>query len=215
MGNESDFSNEIWEVGSKLTMIMDRMKEELKRNGNLRLKKCLRALAKAQGQLLKAVSTFNNSYKVPLEAGETWEHFLAKNYLVTEIPLQHIFPEIGFGGCRFDVLAKIGEEYIIIEAETDSGKCAEKVRKIKTAITILMSEKLETLDQDTNRILAGIREQLKGKKPLRLIFILTSKPMTSTLKSIKKEQDALVQLEVYHVNRIPPFKKSSNLLDTI
>ena len=213
--DNSDFSNEIWEVGDKLTAIMDRIKDKLKKKDNFRIRKCLKALAKAQGQLLKAFFTFDPSYKIPPEAGETWEHFLAKNYLIKGLPPQHIFAEFGLGGCVFDVLAKIGEEYAIMEAETNPGKCVEKARKIKTTIADFVSKKLETSELDSSLVLSEIREQLEGRKPLRLIFVVTRKPNTSTLKDIKKEADALIHPEVYYVNKIPPFKKSSNLLEKI
>jgi len=212
---ESDFSNRIWNVGDKLTIIMDQMKEELKRNDDLRMAKCVRALAKAQGQLLKAFFTFDPSYKILPEAGETWEHFLAKNYLIKELPSEHIFPDYGLGGCIFDVLAKFGDEYTIIEAETIPIKCVEKARKIKTILADLASGKLQTLEPSSNQVLSDIKKHLQHGKPLRLIFVVTREPLGSTLKDIKKEQDDLVHPEVYYVSRIPPFKRSSNLLEKI
>jgi len=166
---ESDFSSEIWKVGLKLTTIMDRMKEELNQKDNLRMRKCLKALAKAQGQLLKAFSSFDSSFKISPDAVESWEHFLAKNYLLRKIPSQRISPEFGLGGCIFDVVAKLGK----------------------------------------------VREQLKKGKPIRLIFMVTRKPTTSTLKSIKHEENVLIRPEVYYVNRFPPFEMSSNLLENI
>jgi hypothetical protein len=214
LGNDmSDFSNELWKVFDKLTAIMDRMKEELKRNDDLAMKKCLRALVSSQGQLLKAICAFDPSYKIPLEAGETWEHFLAENYLVKEIPSEHIFPKFGLGECIVDVVAKIGGESVIIEAETVSGKSVEKARKIKTILTDLVSEKLKILEPSLT--FSEIKEHLKSGKPLRLIFVTTRKPSTLTLQDIKKEENSLINLEVYYVNRIPPFEISSNLLEKI
>jgi hypothetical protein len=212
---DNDFSSEIFEVGDRLTGIMDRMREKLGQKGNYRMKKCFRALVKAQGELLKAFSSFDDTYKIAPEAGETWEHFLAKNFLIKEIPREHIFPEFGFRGCVFDVVAKIGGEYVIIEAETVPAKCVEKARKIKAVIASLMSEMPETSDADSVRLLSQIRGQLKNGKPIRLIFVVSARPYTSTLKDIKNEGNTLVHPEVYHIKRIPPFGKSSNLLEHI
>jgi len=212
---ESDFSSEIWKVGLKLTTIMDRMKEELNQKDNLRMRKCLKALAKAQGQLLKAFSSFDSSFKISPDAVESWEHFLAKNYLLRKIPSQRISPEFGLGGCIFDVVAKLGKEYVIMEAETAPVSCVEKTKKIKPVIASLASEMPETFDTKSRIILSQIRKQLKKGKPIRLIFVVTRKPTTSTLKSIKHEENVLIRPEVYYVNRFPPFEMSSNLLENI
>lgn len=213
--DKSDFSNEIWEVGDKLTAIMDQMKEELAQKDDSTLRTSLIALAKAQGQLLKALSTFDDSFKVPLEAHETWQHFLAKNCLVTSVPRQNIFPEFNLGGCIVDVLIKINDDYVVIEAETNPTKCVEKVRKIKKALRTLHSERFENLDTTQSQVLTGIRNQLEIKRSLRSVFVLTRNPMTWTLESIKEEEDVPIRLEVYYVDTRPPFKVSADLLNGI
>lgn len=165
--------------------------------------------------MLKAICALDPSYKIPLDARETWEHFLAKNSLVKELPSEHIFPEFGLGECVFDVLARMGGEHVIIEAETDSSKCVEKARKTKTTLANLVSEKLESLEPSSSLIFSEIKKQLKGGKAMRLIFVTTRRPITLTLQDIKKEEDAFIHLEVYYINRIPPFEISSNLLERI
>lgn len=127
---------------------MDQIKEELKHNDNseesARTKRALRSLVSSQGQLLKAFFSLDPSYKIPPLAGETWEHFLAKNCLMRELRPENIFAERGVGGCVFDVLAKIGEEYVIVEAETKPSKCVEKAKKLKKHLLISYLESLKS-----------------------------------------------------------------------
>jgi len=213
--DEHDFPRGISAILKRLTTLMDQMKEELKHNDSSEMKRALRALVSSQGQMLKAFFSLDTSYRVPQTAGETWEHFLAKNCLIKGLSSENIFPEVGIGGCVFDVVAKIGGEYVIIETETKTSKCIEKTTRIKKTIGEFLSEKVGILEQNIDSIFSEIKKQLEDGKPVRLIFVVTRKPNTSTLREIKKVGDAFLHPEVYYVSRIPPFQESSNLLEEI
>lgn len=117
------FKSEIRDVGDRLTSIMDQMKKTLKNNDSLEMKRALRALVSSQGRLLQAYFSLDSSYKVPPDTVESWDHFLAKNQMINElnpsIDPSDISSELGIGNVRFDVIAKINGEYVIVEAETD------------------------------------------------------------------------------------------------
>jgi hypothetical protein len=221
------FKNEIWEVGTRLTSIMDRMRKALKNNDNLIMKRALRSLVSAQGRLLQAYFSLDSSYKVPPDARESWDHFLAKNQIVNQlnpsIDPSDISSELGIGSVRFDVIVKIDGEYVVVEAETCAPDCVKKMEKIKETVNLFNSGELDRSievldDEDTKKVLLGIKRQLQAKKPWRVIFAVTSEPNPSTLENIKKAGDFLACPEVYYVNPVPKegsFEVSPNLLQNV
>lgn len=201
---------------------MDRMKKEQKNNDSLEMKRALRALASSQGRLLQAYFSLHSSYKVPPDTVESWDHFLAKNQMVNEldssIDSSDISSELGIGNVRFDVLAKIGGEYVIVEAETYPPECIKKMERIKKVVNDLVSGELgRSIDSSAKEFLR-IKRQLEMGKPLRVIFAVTRNPIKSTLENIKKAEDARVHPEVYYVNPLPEegsFEVSIDLLQSI
>lgn len=211
----NDFRDEIFKTCEKLTFTMDRMRKELKHNEDLQIARAVKALASAQGQLLKAYFSLDPSNQIPLAAGETFAHFLSKNILVKKLSLRDISDEVGIGDSVVDVVGRIGNEFIIIEAETIPTKCIEKIEKLKNAITDIVSGKITILEESSDSIFQKIKNQLATGKPIRLIFGVTRMPYQSTLKDIKKSEDSLIHPEVYYINKLPPFEISSNLLQDI
>jgi hypothetical protein len=211
-GNE--IRDEISKVLGRLTSTLDRVKEELEHSDDLTIRNCVKALASAQGQLFKAYFSLDPSYKIPLQTGETWGHFLAKNALVERLSPEDISAEVRIGDCVFDVVGRIGEEYVIIESETKSSRCIGKIEKIKTEIGNLVSGKIELFEEGSNPIFSKIKKQLMIGKPIRLVFAVTGKrkPNLATLNNIKKAESPLIRPEVYYVDRLPPFEISSDLL---
>lgn len=213
-GNES-FREEIFKICERLTSTMDRMRQKLEGNDNLQIARAVKALASAQGQLLKAYFSLDPTNKISLVAGETFQHFLAKNILAKELLLEDISIEVGIGDCIVDVIGRVGEEYVILEAETIPTKCIQKTEKIKNAIADVLSGKISILEESRDSIFQKIKEQLKIGKPVKLIFAVTKMPNQSTLNEIKKAEDHLIRPEVYYVSRLPPFEISHNLLQEI
>jgi hypothetical protein len=203
---------EIFKIVERLTSTMDQMKQELMFNGNSLIKYAVRALASAQGQLLKAYFSLDPSNRIPPAAGETFQHFLAKNSLAQKLLLNDVCYEVGIGDCVVDVVGRIGDEYVILEAETIPTNCVQKVEKIKNELVKVLSGKISILNENENSILKGIKRQIITGKPIRLIFAVTRMPNKSTLNNIKKAENYLIHPEVYYVNKQPPFKISSNLL---
>jgi hypothetical protein len=211
--NGNNFRDEIFKTGERLTSTMDRMKENLKHNDDLRIKLALKASASAQSQLLKAYFSLDPSNEVPLVVGESFEHFIAKNNLVKKLSVEDVSDEVPLGGgCVVDVVGRIGKEYVIIETETIPTKCIEKTGKIKNAIVSILSGETMILEEGNDPIFPKIKKQIEARRPMRLIFAVTRKPYLSTLDEIRKAGNSTIRPEVYHVNRLPPFKISPNLL---
>jgi len=216
--NEREYETlrkEIFKIVERLTSTMDQMKQKLMVNDNSLIKYAVRALASAQDQLLKAYFSLDPSNRIPLAVGETFQHFLAKNSLVQKLLLDDVYYEVGIGDCIVDVVGRIGNEYVILEAETIPIKCIQKVEKIKNELVKVLSGKISILNENENSILQGIKRQLITGKPIRLIFAVTRMPNKSTLNNIKKAENYLIRPEVYYVNKLQPFKISSNLLHEI
>ena len=216
--NEREYETlrkEIFKIVERLTSTMDQMKQKLMVNDNSLIKYAVRALASAQDQLLKAYFSLDPSNRIPLAVGETFQHFLAKNSLVQKLLLDDVYYEVGIGDCIVDVVGRIGNEYVILEAETIPIKCIQKVEKIKNELVKVLSGKISILNENENSILQRIKRQLITGKPIRLIFAVTRMPNKSTLSNIKKAENYLIRPEVYYVNKLQPFKISSNLLHEI
>jgi hypothetical protein len=209
---EGDIREDISRTGKSLTSIMDRMRAKLDRDDDPQTWLALKALASAQGQLLKANLSLDPSNKIPLVVGEKLEHFIAKNNVVKELSVEDILDEVPIGDSRVDVIGRISREYIIIEAETIATKCIGKVEKIKSAIANILSGKTVIPEGRGGQILSKIKRQVTTGKPIRLIFAVSRRPYKSTLRDIKKTEDSMIKPEVYYVNREPPFEISSNLL---
>jgi hypothetical protein len=120
---KNNLQEQIFRIGDELTIIMDQLKEKNNHEIDERTKKekdnVIKALASAQGQILKAYFSYESSFKVPQETGESLAHYVAKNKILETISLpQDIIPQVSVGGCRFDVLVRDKEDYVIVEAET-------------------------------------------------------------------------------------------------
>ena len=131
-----NLSKEIWKAVSTVTDLYELLKETKNNAPNSESEKRFREVESAQLHLFKAWYTLKPEYVVPAERSESFDHFIAKNEIVKDlkklVPTLEIIHQFkGFSGCRPDVLVKTNEEYIILEAETDSGEC---MRKPKTQI---------------------------------------------------------------------------------
>ena len=203
---EERFRDEMWKVLNNLTSIMDRMREELKRDDDpaiQRASKSFWCLEVSQQNLLKACSWLDPSNLVPPDAKESWEHFLAKNKMVNGLKPQNIFTECSYGEMRFDVIVQIDGEYAIIEAETTPTKCIGKMERIKKTIDDLVSGRIEVFEENNVAVFFEIKKQLQKGKPLRIIFAVTKRPVESTLKKIMTTENFRVHPEVYYVNPKP------------
>ena len=166
------FRDEIFKTCEKLTFTMDRMRKELKHSEDLQIARAVRALASAQGQLLKAYFSLDLSNQIPLAAGETFAHFLSKNILVKKLSLRDISDEVGIGDSVVDVVGRIGNEFIIIEAETIPTKCIEKIEKLKNAITDIVSGKITILEESSILLSHGIElDSISEEDLLDLVMI--------------------------------------------
>jgi hypothetical protein len=222
------FRKEIYNVGYRLTLIMDRMKKTLENNPTAIDESTLKCLRSAQDRLLQAYRSFYSSYKAPPDLVESWDHYLAKNEMINRlnpsIDPSDVFPEIQFGGARFDAVIKNDRETVIVETETDPSKCVKDMVKIKRAVNLLNSGELdysiEALDDaDTKKLFAEIKRQVQARKPLRVTFAVTRDPKRSTLENIMNEANSLVSPEVHYVNPKPndkgSFEISRDLLQNI
>lgn len=201
---------------------MDQMKKALKNNDSLEMKRALRALASSQGRLLQAYFSLDSSYKVPSDTVESWDHFLAKNQMINElnpsINPSDISSELGIGNVRFDVIAKIDGEYVIVEAETDPPKCIKKIERVKRTVNNLVSGEFDLSIDNSAKEFLEIKRQLQTGKPLRVIFAVTRNPINATLENIKKAEDSRIRPEVYYVNPRPKegyWEVSPNLIQDI
>jgi len=216
--DEDDLEIEISRIIVRLSSTMARMEERLKRNDDSRIRNAVKALASAQGQLLKALFQLDSRFHIPLVTGETWNHYYAKNWLVKKLSLEDISAEVRIGDCIFDAVGRIGEEYVIIEAETKPTKCMAKVEKITKAIDDFVSGKIEILEESNDSIFLKIKKQLAMGKPMRLVFAVTGKrkPNQSTLRDIRKAEGSLIRPEVYYINSASAsLEISPNLLQEI
>jgi hypothetical protein len=197
-----------------VTKLYGELSEKAETNDDAQLKFCMRALISSQSQLLKAFECFNPENRVPLETGETWHHYRAKNQLVNELSPTQVIPQFdGFGGYRPDALVNINGRYAIVEAETKPSECLRKIRKLEAMLATLTNVDLRWLE--VNQPLLSIRKDLEEGKPLRAIFGVTTKPQQKTLENLRKEQHGLISAEIKYVKTKPPFEPSIDLLKPV
>lgn len=200
------FSKRVSRLGYELAGVMDRMKKQLKLQHNEVTEKALRSMVRAQGEILKAyfwLDARERSYTVPPDAQESWEHFVAKNEMICRLEPQSVVAECSYGEMRFDAIAKVKEEYVVVEAETKSRACIKKFERIRRTINALVSGGEDALDKDCTPVLAEIQKLLRDGKPLRVVFALTKSPNEIIVKTLLQAGNSQLIPELYYVNPIP------------
>ncbi|MCP8320702.1 MAG: hypothetical protein H3Z52_07155 [archaeon] len=197
---EPEFLGKIEKVLYDLTDLIDQIESE--KGHDPKKRKCVRLLSKAQNELLKAYFVY--SFEKAPDRVETFEHSFAINQTMSELGTTDKKYGFDFGGYKPDVVAKIDNEWVIVEAETNATNCVNKIDKVRKVLEIVDSLGSGSYyNKEDLKLLEEIKGQLNSGKYLRLIFVVTEKPATWTLEDIRKKTYDRIYPEVYHFNIDP------------
>lgn len=78
-------SDGTWNVISSVTELYETFQKEAETTADPKIKNCFKEVGAAQLRLFKVWFSLKPEYRVPMEKGESFDHFIAKNEMVKSL----------------------------------------------------------------------------------------------------------------------------------